>query len=115
MREKLSGAIVFVIGLVSTVTVALAQIADDSREKSEKVSEILAALQAGPGKLIADVGAGEGFYSLENAVRRWRGNLFRTFVHPPAEMQRIVEAAGFKLTTRRCTLAWSADVFVRPL
>jgi magnesium-protoporphyrin O-methyltransferase len=50
---------------------------------------------------------------LENALRRWRGNPFRTFVHSPAAMQRIVEAAGFKLANRRCTLTWSADVFVR--
>lgn len=44
-----------------------AQAADDSREKSEKVSEIFAALQADAGKRIADVGAGEGFYSLRIA------------------------------------------------
>lgn len=50
---------------------------------------------------------------LENALRRWRGNPFRTFVHPPAAMQRIVEAAGFSLASRRCTLTWSADVFIR--
>jgi predicted methyltransferase len=52
------------IVLLSIPTLAWAQAADDSREKSEKVSEILAALQAEPGKRIADVGAGEGFYSL---------------------------------------------------
>lgn len=50
---------------------------------------------------------------VENALRRWRGNSFRTFVHPPAAMQRIVEAAGFSLASRRCTLTWSADVFIR--
>jgi SAM-dependent methyltransferase len=50
---------------------------------------------------------------IENALRRWRSNPFRTFVHPPAAMQRIVEAAGFKLASRRCTPAWSADVFVK--
>jgi ubiquinone/menaquinone biosynthesis C-methylase UbiE len=44
-----------------------AQVADDSREKSEKVPEILEALQAEPGKRIADIGAGEGFYSLRIA------------------------------------------------
>jgi hypothetical protein len=48
-----------VIGLSCVVAVAPAQVADDGREKSEKVSEILAALQAAPGKLIADVGAGD--------------------------------------------------------
>jgi magnesium-protoporphyrin O-methyltransferase len=50
---------------------------------------------------------------IDNALRRWRSNPFRTFVHPPSEMQRIVEAAGFRLANRRCTLTWSADVFVK--
>ena len=46
---------------------APAKVAADSREKSEKVSEILATLRAEPGKRIADVGAGERFYSLRIA------------------------------------------------
>jgi SAM-dependent methyltransferase len=50
---------------------------------------------------------------LENAARQWRANPFRTFVHPPSEMQRIIETAGFQLANRRCTLTWSADVFVK--
>jgi hypothetical protein len=50
---------------------------------------------------------------IDNALRRWRSNPFRTFVHPPSEMQRIIEAAGFRLTSRRRTPAWSADVFVK--
>ena len=50
---------------------------------------------------------------LENTLRWWRSNPFRTFVHPPSEMQRIVEAAGFRLANRRYTLTWSADVFVK--
>jgi 16S rRNA G966 N2-methylase RsmD len=50
---------------------------------------------------------------MDNARRRWRSNPFRTFVHPPLQMQRIVEVAGFKLASRHCTLAWSADVFVK--
>jgi SAM-dependent methyltransferase len=51
--------------------------------------------------------------AVENTVRGWRSNPFRTFVHPPAAMQRIVEAAGFTLGSRRRTLTWSADVFVK--
>jgi magnesium-protoporphyrin O-methyltransferase len=47
----------------------------------------------------------------ENAMRRWRGNAFRTFVHPPADMQRIIEAAGFRLVSRARTAMWSAEVF----
>jgi predicted O-methyltransferase YrrM len=60
-------AAAWLIVLLAIPTVAWAQAAADSREKSEKVSDILAALQAEPGKQIADVGAGEGFYSLRIA------------------------------------------------
>jgi ubiquinone/menaquinone biosynthesis C-methylase UbiE len=55
------------IALLSIPILSWAQVADDSREKTEKVSDILSALQAEPGKRIADVGAGEGFYSLRIA------------------------------------------------
>jgi len=51
---------------------------------------------------------------LENALRRRRGNPFRTFVHPPLEMTRMIERAGFTLTSRRRTLSWSSDVFMKP-
>jgi magnesium-protoporphyrin O-methyltransferase len=51
---------------------------------------------------------------LENALRRRRGNPFRTFVHPPLEMTRMIERAGFTLASRRRTLSWSSDVFVKP-
>jgi magnesium-protoporphyrin O-methyltransferase len=49
----------------------------------------------------------------ENALRRRRGNPFRTFVHPPADMQRLIEAAGFRLASRGQTMIWTMDVFVR--
>jgi magnesium-protoporphyrin O-methyltransferase len=49
----------------------------------------------------------------ENAMRRRRGNSFRAFVHPPSEMMRIVERAGFELASRRLTPAWSSDIFVK--
>lgn len=51
---------------------------------------------------------------LENARRRWRGNPFRTFVHSPSDMQALIERAGFTLVSRRRTLAWTVDVFVKP-
>jgi SAM-dependent methyltransferase len=51
---------------------------------------------------------------LENAMRRRRGNPFRTFVHPPLDMTRMIERAGFTLASRRRTLSWSCDVFVKP-
>jgi hypothetical protein len=50
---------------------------------------------------------------LENALRRRRGNPFRTFVHPSLEMTRMIERAGFMLASRRRTLSWSSDVFVK--
>lgn len=49
----------------------------------------------------------------ENAVRRRQGNPFRTFVHPPSQMRRLAEQAGFELESRRRTLKWSADVFLK--
>jgi hypothetical protein len=49
---------------------------------------------------------------LENA-RRARKSGFRTFVHPPRQMQHIIEKAGFDLARRRTTLMWAVDVFVR--
>jgi magnesium-protoporphyrin O-methyltransferase len=51
---------------------------------------------------------------LENALRHWRGNAFRTFVHPPPKMIQMVERAGFTLASRRRTLSWSCDAFVKP-
>jgi SAM-dependent methyltransferase len=49
--------------------------------------------------------------SVENLVRRVRGNPFRTFVHSAAEMQRRIEDAGFRLASRSSTIAWRADVY----
>jgi magnesium-protoporphyrin O-methyltransferase len=49
---------------------------------------------------------------LENAMRKRRCS-FRTFVHPVADMQRIIREAGFELTSRTQTAVWSADLFVR--
>jgi ubiquinone/menaquinone biosynthesis C-methylase UbiE len=40
---------------------------DRPRETAEKIAELLAALEATPGKVIADVGAGEGFYTIRIA------------------------------------------------
>jgi Methyltransferase domain len=49
----------------------------------------------------------------ENTMRSRRGNPFRTFVHPVKSMQRAITHAGFTLESRRTTLAWCADVFVK--
>lgn len=49
---------------------------------------------------------------VENA-RRARTSGFRTFVHPPASIQEVIEQAGFQLARRRSTAMWTADVYVR--
>jgi len=50
--------------------------------------------------------------SLENA-RRARKTGFRTFVHPPPLMGRVIEREGFVLRVRRTTLMWAVEVFTR--
>lgn len=50
---------------------------------------------------------------VENAVRRVMANPFRTFVHPPPQMQQVIETAGFELVSRSQTRKWSSDVYVR--
>ena len=48
----------------------------------------------------------------ENA-KRARKSGFLTFVHPAVRMQEIIRQAGFMLVSRRFTLAWSIDVYLR--
>jgi tRNA A58 N-methylase Trm61 len=83
--------------LLSIPRLALAQSADDSRGSFEKVGEILAALQAEPGKRIADVGAGEGFYSLR--VARAVGPSGRVTAVDVSEKYLQSCAHGFSRTT----------------
>jgi magnesium-protoporphyrin O-methyltransferase len=49
----------------------------------------------------------------DNLKRRLTGNPFRTFVHSPALMERMIRRGGFTLSSRRRTWIWSIDVFVR--
>ena len=51
---------------------------------------------------------------LENGLRALRGQAFRTFVHPPAEIERLIRAHGFMPAIRRTTAAWCVDVYTRP-
>jgi 2-polyprenyl-3-methyl-5-hydroxy-6-metoxy-1,4-benzoquinol methylase len=51
--------------------------------------------------------------AVENAVRRARGNTFRTFVHSPAAMEAIVTRDGFRRIQRSRTFVWSFDVYAR--
>ena len=53
------------------------------------------------------------FQVLENAGRRLRRNHFTTFVHPEAGIRAMIEGAGFRLASRRGTLVWHADVYLR--
>ena len=45
----------------------LAQATVEGRDKTQRVAEVLAALEATPGKRIADVGSGDGFYAVRIA------------------------------------------------
>ncbi len=45
--------------------------------------------------------------------KRARKTAFRTYVHPPLRMLRIIQSAGFELASRRSTATWSVDVFVK--
>jgi len=61
---------IFLAGFcVITLSVArlAAQVNADGRDKTEKVAEVLAALEATSGKRIADVGSGDGFYAVRIA------------------------------------------------
>jgi magnesium-protoporphyrin O-methyltransferase len=49
---------------------------------------------------------------VENA-RRARKSGFRTFIHPPARIQELIEGTGFTLAQRRTTMMWTADIFVK--
>jgi len=48
-----------------------------------------------------------------NGKRRLTGNPFRTYIHSAAHMAQIVTDAGFRLVSRRGTIAWSVDVYAR--
>jgi magnesium-protoporphyrin O-methyltransferase len=50
---------------------------------------------------------------LENAQRRVKKNAFRTYVHPPGQMEDLIRSAGFALSARRATWMWSVDVYTR--
>jgi magnesium-protoporphyrin O-methyltransferase len=51
--------------------------------------------------------------ALENGQRWLARNPFRTFVHPVGLIEDIITRAGFRLSGRRETWMWSADVYVR--
>lgn len=50
---------------------------------------------------------------VENSQRRLARNPFRTFVHPLATIESVIRGAGFRRASRRETLIWAADVYLR--
>jgi 2-polyprenyl-3-methyl-5-hydroxy-6-metoxy-1,4-benzoquinol methylase len=50
----------------------------------------------------------------ENALRRLKGKTFRTVLHPPHEMERLILSEQFALSARRTTWFWCVDVYLRP-
>ena len=53
--------------------------------------------------------------ALENGQRWLARNSFRTFVHPVGLIEDIITRAGFRLSSRRESWMWSADVYVLSL
>jgi 2-polyprenyl-3-methyl-5-hydroxy-6-metoxy-1,4-benzoquinol methylase len=51
---------------------------------------------------------------LENTMRRIKKNDFRTFVHPPGELARIIEEAGFRPVSCERSWVWSCDLYAAP-
>lgn len=52
-------------------------------------------------------------FALQNFARRVLRDSFRTFVHRPAEMERVLLDAGLELASRVRTWVWVVDVYVR--
>jgi SAM-dependent methyltransferase len=49
----------------------------------------------------------------ENGIRGLTGNAFRTFLHSPPQIDRLIRGSGFVPSVRRTTWVWCADVYVR--
>jgi 2-polyprenyl-3-methyl-5-hydroxy-6-metoxy-1,4-benzoquinol methylase len=50
---------------------------------------------------------------MENTARRLKKDDFRTFVHPPDDLARIIQEAGFRQVCRTRTWVWCSDVYAR--
>src|ERR1700726_2939100 len=50
-------------------------------------------------------------FAPENGLRRLKGNPFRAFVHPAAEMRRLADGVGFRLTARHQMFMRCTDVY----
>jgi predicted methyltransferase len=98
------------IALLSIPILSWAQVADDSREKTERVSDVLSALQAQPGKRIADIGAGEGFYSLR--IARAVGPTGRVTAVDVSEKHLEKLRHVFNRTRSPTSTSWSAQLMI---
>lgn len=54
-----------------------------------------------------------GVMAAENVGRRLRKDPFRTYVHPAAQMEAMINRSGFRLASRYQTWIWSVDVYLR--
>jgi 2-polyprenyl-3-methyl-5-hydroxy-6-metoxy-1,4-benzoquinol methylase len=51
--------------------------------------------------------------AFQNFLRRIRGNVFRTFVHPTQQMSGVLERAGLVRAATHGTLVWVVDLYCR--
>ncbi|HJU89775.1 MAG TPA: methyltransferase domain-containing protein [Gemmatimonadaceae bacterium] len=53
------------------------------------------------------------YVKLDNYWRRRRGSAFRTYIHAPAAIERLLRDAGLRPATIRDTILWRVAVFAR--
>jgi hypothetical protein len=85
--------------------------ADQQFNQKKVAQELRRYRQKGPGRttrLLVD-----GIVQSAPISGRLARNPFRTFVHPVDLMDDIITGAGLRLSSRRETWMWSADVYVR--
>jgi len=51
--------------------------------------------------------------AVENAMRRLRGNAFRTFVHAPDALETVATRDGFRRIHRSQTVVWTIDLYAQ--
>ena len=51
--------------------------------------------------------------AVDNLIRKVRGDGYRSFVHPVADMEALLTSVGFQRVSRTGTLVWQMDVFRR--
>ncbi len=51
---------------------------------------------------------------IENLLHRLRGSTFRAFVHPVQEIRKLIEDAGFILSSEQIAGQWRIEVYAKP-